>query len=472
MPQITTDMDDSYRFANSARPSARQIEWQKTEFYALVSYGLPVFTSAKFGGGYTSPSVFWPENMDTDSWCELAVNAGMRGLVFTCKHYDGFCLWPTAHTDYSVKNSNWMDGEGDLVRMVADSCRKFGLKFGIYVSPWDMHEKTYGTGVAYDDYFCNLLTELLTNYGDVFCVWLDGICGSNETRVQKYDWGRYYQTIRTLAPNAVISFMGPDVRWSGNENGVTRSEEWSSVPAYYGVYEDGTSEPAPKKAGDMMALDIGSRKAIKGQEKFIWYPCEVSLPIRKHWFFDEDDKYSVKTKDKLLGLYFNSVGNNSCLMLGLSPNKRGVIDDVDTQILTAFGKDIKLMFSGNIVDDRVEISASSEKDPAIAKNIKTTAMNAFWRPEEKDRTPVLHVRFKEDEPFDKIVLSENIANGQHIEAFEILYLNEKGKWKTLYEGTTVGYKRICNIKPIKCRELKFIFTKYRDFFELSHLQIN
>ena len=465
-------MDRSYQFANSAKPSPRQIEWQKTEFYGLVSYGLPVFTAGKYGGGYTSPSVFWPENINVDSWCELAKSAGMRGLVLTCKHYDGFCLWPTAHTSYSVKSSNWLDGNGDLVRMVSDACRKYGLKFGVYIAPWDMHEKTYGTGKAYDDYFCNLLTELLTDYGDVFCVWLDGICGSGETRRQQYDWGRYYQLIRTLAPDAVISFMGPDVRWSGNENGVTRQEEWSPLPACYGVYEDGTSEPAPKKAKDRMALDIGSRKAIKGQEKFIWYPCEVSLPLRKHWFFDEEDKYSVKTKDKLLTLYYNTVGNNSCLMLGLSPNKHGVIDDVDTQILTAFGKEINLMFSGNIVDRRASLKATSEENGAAAEKIKTPEMSNFWRPAAADRTPALEITFEQDEPFDKIVLGENIANGQHVEAFEIFYLNEKNKWKSLYKGTSVGYKRICSIKPIKCRRLRIEFTGYRDFFELSSLQIN
>ncbi len=465
-------MDRSYLFANAARPSARQIEWQKTEFYGLVSYGLPVFTSGKYGGGYTSPSVFWPENIDVDSWCELAKNAGMRGLVFTCKHYDGFCLWPTAFTDYSVKSSNWMDGSGDLVRMVADSCRKYGLKFGVYIAPWDMHEKSYGTGKAYDDYFCNLLTELLTGYGDVFCVWLDGICGSNETRRQKYDWGRYYQLIRTLAPKAVISFMGPDVRWSGNENGVTRQEEWSPLPAYYGIYENGTSEPAPKKAGDMMSLDLGSRKAIKGQEKFIWYPCEVSLPLRKHWFFDAEDKYSVKTKDKLLTLYYNSVGNNSCLMIGLSPDKRGLMDEVDTQILNAFGKDINLMFSGNIADSRAEIISSSANEGSSAENLKNGSMTSFWRPLETDKTPELQITFADDEPFDKIVLCENIANGQHIEEFEVLYLNEKNKWKTLFKGSTVGYKRICPINPIKCRKIRIVFQKYREFFELSSLQIN
>lgn len=466
-------MDKAYLFANFAKPSPRQIEWQKTEFYALISYGLPVFTSAKYGGGFTPPVVFCPEDINTDSWCELAKNAGMNAVVLTCKHYDGFCLWPTAHTDYSVRNSNWMDGRGDVVRLVADSCRKYGLKFGVYIAPWDMHESTYGQGKAYDDYFCNLLTELLTNYGDIFCVWLDGICDSSETRVQKYDWARYYKVIRELMPNAVISFMGPDVRWSGNENGVTRAQEWSPVPAYHGIYEDGTTEPSRgKKPGNIMSLDIGSRKAIKKEEKFIWYPCEVSLPMRKHWFYDEDDKYSVKTKDKLLTLYFNTVGNNSCLMLGLSPNKRGVIEEVDSQILTAFGKDLKMMFTGNIVDSGASLRASSEDGDAAAENLKKPEMTAFWRPSKADKMPELTIEFQKEELFDKIVLSENIGNGQHIEEFMILALNEKNKWTPIYKGTSVGYKRICSIKPLRCKALRIVFGEYRDFFELSRVQVN
>lgn len=466
-------MDKSYLYANFAKPTARQLKWQKTEFYGLISYGLPVFTFGKFGGGFTSPSVFWPEDMNTDSWCELAKQAGMRGLVLTAKHYDGFCLWPSAFTEYSVKNSSWMDGNGDLVRLLSDSCRKFGLKFGIYIAPWDMHEKTYGTGKAYDDYFCNLLTELLTNYGDVFCVCLNGICGSSETRVQKYDWGRYYAVIRSLAPDAVISFMGPDVRWNGNENGVTRAQEWSPVPAYHGIYEDGSVEPPKsKKPNDAMSLDLGSRKAIRNEEKFIWYPCEVSLPMRRQWFYDEEDKYATKTKDKLFKYYFNSVGNNSCFMLGLSPNKRGVFDDVDAQILTAFGKDLKMMFAGNIVNDGAEITASSTAEGASADNIKNPELQSFWRPAFDDKLPSLMMEFENEEPFDKIVLTENIANGQHIEEFLVYYENEKGKWKPLCKSTTVGYKRICSVKPMKCRRLKFVFTEFREFFELSRIQIN
>lgn len=464
-------MDKTYLLANASRPSGRQIKWQETEFYALISYGLPVFTGKQYGDGFTPPAVFWPEDMDTDSWCDTVKKSGMKGIVFTCKHYDGFCLWPTEYSDYSIKNSNWMDGKGDMVKLVADSCRKFGLKFGVYLAPWDRHEKTYGAGKAYDDFFCGLLKELLTKYGDVFCVWLDGICGADEAHIQNYDWGRYYKLIRELQPEAVISFRGPDVRWGGNESGVTRKEEWSPVPAWMGVYEDGTSASAPKKHKDCyMQLDLGSRKAIKGEKSFLWYPCEVSLPMRSHWFHDEEDKFSVKTKDKLLKLYYNTVGNNSCLMLGLSPNKRGVLDETDTQILCALGYDLRMMFGSNLLETDIELSASGGVDSV--RNVISENMQSYWMSSEKDKKPEIEIKLGEDNVFDKLVLCENIANGQRVEAFEVYALNEKGKWKLLFEGGSIGYKRICSLKPTRTQALKIVFTQFRDIPQISHIILN
>lgn len=467
-------MEKGYKNTVSVVPSKRQIEWQKTEFYGLISYGMPVFTGKQYGDGFTPPTVFWPEEMNTDSWCSLAKTAGMKGLVLTCKHYDGFCLWPTGHTDYSIKNSNWLDGEGDLVKMVADSCRKYGLKFGIYIAPWDRHEESYGNGKEYDDFFCGLLEELLTGYGDIFCVWLDAVCGENETRIQKHDWGRYYKLIRKLQPDAVISFRGPDVRWSGNERGVTRAEEWSVVPGHLGVNVDGTEVSASsKKAVRSFDLDIGSRKAIKRETDFIWYPCEVSLPMRSHWFFEEDDKYSIKTKDKLIKLYYNTVGNNSCLMLGLSPNKRGEIDDTDTQILTALGCELRLYFGYNLLSKSQNIYASSECKDAKAINTVNSENDDYWRPEASDKKPEIVFDVDPEEFFDKITLSENIAHGQHVEEFEVhCFDDDKKKWRKTAKCSTIGYKRILNIKPGKYSKIKFVFTGYRDFFEISYIAVN
>ena len=464
-------MDQAYLSANQAKPSPRQLRWQETEFYGLISYGMPVFTGKQYGDGFTPPSVFWPEDMNVDGWCETAKAAGMRGLVLTCKHYDGFCLWPSAHTEYSVKHSSWMNGEGDLVRLLSDACRRHHLKFGVHIAPWDRHEKSYGTGKAYDDYFCALLTELLTNYGDLFYVSLDGVCGAGETRTQQYDWGRYYQLIRSLQPDAVIAFQGPDVRWSGNDRGATRTEEWSPLPAGLGVYENGTSAPIRnKKNASLLSPDLGSRKAIKNETDFIWYPCEVAVPMRSEWFYNADDKYSMKTKDKLLKLYFNTVGNNSCLMLGLSPDKRGELDETDVKILKAFGKDLSLLFGGNILAASGDISEARLGKSGDIDNIRKTD-GSFWKYAEK-RPAEIMIRFDTEEMFDKIVLQENIADGQHIESFSVLYQNEKGKWKPLYKGSTVGYKRICPVQATQCAALKIVIDGFRDFFELKYLQIN
>lgn len=467
-------MEKGYLNTVNIKPTPRQIEWQKTEFYGLINYGMPVFNGKQYGDGFTPPSVFWPEDMDTDSWCALAKTAGMNGLVLTCKHYDGFCLWPTNHTDYSIKNSNWMDGNGDLVKLLSDSCKKHSLKFGIYLAPWDRHEKSYGSGKPYDDFFCGLLNELLTGYGDIFCVWLDAVCGQDETRVQNYDWGRYYKLIRELQPDAVISFRGPDVRWCGNEKGVTRQNEWSVVPSHLGVKDDGTDySGGSRKSVKLFDLDLGSRKAIKRETEFIWYPCEVSVPMRNHWFFEEDDKYSIKTKDKLMKLYYNTVGNNSCLMLGLSPNKRGQFDDVDSQILTALGCDLRLYFGYNLLKDCKKITASSESNSCKIDNVLNNELSSCWRPADNDKVPDIVFDLPEGEFFDKITLSENITNGQHVEEFDILFFDtDKNKWKKLIEGETIGYKRIFTIKPGNYNKMRIVFKKYRSFLEISSVSVN
>ena len=466
-------MDTAYIAANLAKPSKRQLLWQETEFYALISYGLPVFTSSQYGSGFTPAAVFWPEEIDTDSWCENVKAAGMKGLVLTCKNYDGFCLWPTAFTDYSVKSSNWLEGEGDLVKMVAASCKKFGLKFGVSLSPWDVHEKTYGEGKAYDDFFCGLLKELCSDYGELFCVRLDGMIGSEETKNQPFDWGRYYALIRSLQPDAAISFMGPDVRWYGLSGGITRSEEWSPVPKYLGISETGESAPAPKKkALTLSSLDLGSRKAIKKETDFIWYPCEVSVPMRKHWFHDKDDKYSVKTKDKLLKLYYETVGSNAALMLGLSPSKRGQLDDMDSQILHSLGGDLHNFFGADIVSACAKVTASSASPGHPASVVGEDDRKTYWSPLEGDKRPELTITFEKDEYFDKIVLQEHIENGQRVEAFTVFSLNEKGKWRPLCAGGTIGYKKIFALKPTKTKALKIVFSGFRDSFELTRVQIN
>ena len=226
-----SETPDYIKYAASIVPSERQIAWQNMEFYGFVHFGMNTFTDSEWGSGNEDPELFNPENLDCRQWAKLFKLAGMKGMILTAKHHDGFCLWPSKYTEHSVKNSLWENGEGDVVARCAEACREMGIKFGIYVSPWDKHEASYGSGEQYNEFFRNQLKELLTGYGELFCVWFDGACGEGPNgRKQDYDWESYYALVREYQPGAVISITGPDVRWCGNEMGVCRKSEWSVVP--------------------------------------------------------------------------------------------------------------------------------------------------------------------------------------------------------------------------------------------------
>lgn len=468
-------MNNSVEYALKARPSERQLAWHETGYYGLISFGIPTFNRKQYGDGFAPASMFCPENpdMSTDPWAELAVKAGMKGLVLNVKQYDGFCLWQTSQTDYSIAGSSWLEGKADLVRMVSDSCKKNGLKFGIQLSLWDRHDKRYGKAEEYNDFLIGMLTELLTNYGELFYIRLDPTVGSEERHDQKYDWKRIYSLIRKLQPGAVIAFAGPDVRWSGNERISIRESEWATLPAYLGIYEDGTEAKClAKKHLSLIAEDLGSEKAIKGEENFIWYPSDLCFPMRAHWYFDEDDKYSVKTKDKLLKAYFGSAGNNGCMMLGLSPDRQGKFSDTEEQILTAFGYDLKMFFCYNLIGNGAEVSASSEVSAEYGVNNVASEDKGFWKPSEKDKKPTVTIENPTEEPFDKIVICENISNGQAVSEFEIYSEDAKGKMKKIYTGYTVGFRKICPVGASKSKKVVIKFTSFRKSPEISYISIN
>ncbi len=454
--------------ASCAVPSQRQLAYQDTELNALLCYGLAPFTGDRFGSGYVSPEMFWPESLDVDGWIRAIKSACFSGVIMVAKHYDGFCLWQTKMTDYSVASSNWENGQGDLVYMVQTACRKYGLKFGISLAPWDMHEKTYGSGPDYDRFFMGLLTELLTGYGDIYCVRLDGVCGAEIK--QDYDWDAYYSLIRSLAPDAVITFAGPDIRWAGNDKGYPRTDEWSAVPSYLGV--DPAVRPA-KKALTVFSNDLGSSKVIKNTDEFIWYPCEHSVPMRPSWFYTFDDKYAVKIKDTLNKLYYATVGANCNLLLGVSPNKQGKLDETDEQVLASFGHDLKVNFGYNLIDMEAQsLSASSESDDGCSCSNLIVNDDRTWRPLSDDKEPELEVVFKDPVPFDKIVLMEQTKTGQHVESFSVFYENEKGKLKKLFDGGVIGHKRIIALKPMQTRRIIVRFTSYREFLDMRYFSIN
>lgn len=444
-------MSDSYKIAAKVVPSERQLKWQEVEFYAFCHFGMNTFTGKEWGDGQTPPEVFHPTDFDAEQWAKAVKSAGMRGLILTCKHHDGFCLWPSAYTEYSVKNSPFRDGQGDVVREVADACKKYGLKFGVYLSPWDRHEPTYGQGEPYNTYYKNQLRELLTNYGELFCIWLDGACGEGKNgKKQKYDWQSYYTVMRELQPNAAICVSGPDVRWIGNEAGVCRKAEWSVVPSWLSINEY-VAEHSQKaddkkfaKTHNAMVLDLGSRKAIANETDFIWYPAEVDVSIRPGWFYHAAEDGKVKSLDKLFKIYLNSVGGNASLLLNIPPDTTGRIPQVDALTLDAFGRMLGREFPVDLLQG-ARACATSELDSEHGASSVLENNGSFWQSALDEECPELVLDFGTETAFDSLILQENIRTGQQIEAFDIA-VQKGNRWKRIGKYTIIGYKRICRFK--------------------------
>ena len=283
-------MQNFIKAAARVKPSKRQLDWYDTEFYAFVHFTVNTYTDMEWGLGNEDEKIFNPYDLNCDEWVEAVKSAGMKGLILTAKHHDGFCLWPTSTTMHSVKSSPWKDGQGDVVKECAEACRRGGIKFGVYLSPWDRNASCYGTD-AYNDFYCTQLTELLTNYGELFMVWFDGACGEGPNgRKQNYDFERYNALVRKYQPNAVIfSDFGPDVRWCGNEAGSARRAEWAVVPSEL-CYRSEVQTGPSHMAGDVSFLynteeNIGDLFHIMHSKGLVFTGAEIDMSIRPGWFW-------------------------------------------------------------------------------------------------------------------------------------------------------------------------------------------
>ena len=433
-------------------PSERQVSFQQLEFYAFIHFTVNTFTDKEWGDGTESPVIFDPKRLDAEQWVRAVKAAGMRGLILTCKHHDGFCLWQSRLTEHSVASSPYKGGSGDVVREVADTCARHGIKLGIYLSPWDRNCKLYGSGRAYDDYFIGQLTELLTNYGEIFCVWLDGACGEGENgRKQYYDWDRYYAVIRELQPNACINVCGPDIRWCGNEAGHTRKAEWSVVPARtrdteriaeHSQHED--SDEFRSRTIRAWDSDLGSRGILRDETELVWYPAEVNTSIRPGWFYHaaEDDK--VRPLDELIDIYNCSVGGNATFLLNIPPTPEGLLHENDVKRLAELGEYLERSFRVNLMDSAV-LSCDSSLDGFGVENVRTDSYDGFFRT--ADGVTAAEITVSWDKPVDiaNIVLKENILMSQRIESFTVT-AHLSGSAEEIYCGTVVGYKRIIPLK--------------------------
>lgn len=434
----------------AVRPSERQLAWQAMEFYGFIHFGMNTMMDREWGEGHEDPGTFDPAGLDADQWITALKSAGMTGVILTCKHHDGFCLWPSDVTAYTIASSPWRGGRGDVVAEVVDAARRHGLRFGVYLSPWDRTEASYGSGTAYDDFYVAQLTELLTRYGPVFSVWLDGANGEGPSgRRQVYDWERYYAVVRELQPDAVISVSGPDVRWCGNEAGRTRPDEWSVVPRVLQDAERIADRAQKADDGTFARLvrsddrGLGSRAALAGHEDdLVWYPAEVNVSIRPGWFHHPAEDDAVRSVDELFDIYLRTVGGNCCLLLNVPPTRDGRIPDTDVAVLERLGRRIE-DFRARRIQATATVSSGTPGDVATAR---PGPGRTPWRPDGRDPRPGVTLAFGRSHPVEAVVVCEDIAQGQRIEHV-VVRGHRDGQWMTLAEANAVGYQRILRFPP-------------------------
>lgn len=443
-------------------PSERQLDFLEMEYYNFIHFGVNTFYNREWGDGKEDISRFNPTELDTDQWCSVLKETGSKGIIITAKHHDGFCLFDTRHTDHNVMNSPF--GK-DIVKLLSESCKKYGMKLGIYLSPWDRHESTYGTE-AYNDYFVAQLKELCTNYGKIFTFWFDGACGEGKNgKKQIYDWERYYAVIRDRQPEAVISICGPDVRWIGNEAGKVRESEWSVIPAAKDANSKVMENSQQDESGVKKLLsvnerdgDLGSREVVKNFDSLVFKPAEADVSSNIGWFFCSNrfkKASKLRPAEELAEIYFNTVGGNASLLLNVPPNKKGVIDPKNVAQLKKFKELIDRPFK-----NEETLFASN----LIAQGHKLAPNSLFEKGEGymlEEGEKGVHLTFDGVIDITAITLRENLKYSQRVEAFEIYASKGKG-FSKVYSGTVIGSKKIIRFsKPIKAGELVIIPTVSR-----------
>ncbi len=436
-------LEQKVDMASRLVPTAQQLEWQQMEFTAFLHFGINTFTGREWGDGTESPELFNPSELDAEQWVKALKDGGFKMAILTAKHHDGFCLWPTATTEYSVKNSPWKDGKGDVVRELRDACEKYGMKFGVYLSPWDRNAECYGDSPAYNKFFIEQLTELLSNYGEVHEVWFDGANGEGPNgKKQEYDWEAILKTIRALQPKAVTAIMGDDVRWVGNEGGLGRETEWSATVLAPGSYTH--KETSRVTLGiNNMTKDLGSRELLAKAQEAYWYPSEVDVSIRPGWFYHAEQDEQVRSLANLVNIYYRSVGCNSVLLLNIPPDRRGLIHEIDVQRIKELSSYLAKTFANNQVTDGTGLWQANTGD-SKEYTVKPGAMvNTF-------------------------LIQEDIAQGQRVEDF-LVEVYSNGTWQYAAEGTTIGYKRLLRFSDCQPEKIRVTIRGTRATANISNV---
>ena len=424
----------------SVVPSDRQLEFMDMKYYNFIHFGMNTFYAREWGNGKEKLKKFNPKHLDTDQWCEVLKKTGSKGIIITAKHHDGFCLFDTKYTQHNVMNTPF--GK-DIVKMLSDSCKKYDLRLGIYLSPWDRHEATYGTE-SYNDFFVNQLTELCQNYGDIFAFWFDGACGEGPNgKKQIYDWDRYYSIIRSYHPDAVISICGPDVRWIGNEGGKVRKSEWSVIPGEKDsntlVMENSQTdinqlEKMMNKLNDTDS-DLGSREIVKLFESLVFKPAEADISITHGWFYHDSLYYFPKkrrTAKYLSEVFFNTVGGNASMLLNVPPDTDGLISEREIETLSEFTRLIKAPFRNQRNDCVFTMLNLDGSERQVADII-----------EFDDDETSLKIAVPAGKALTALYIEEDLRFSQRVEEFKVYAKNKDDMfYREVYTGTVIGSGKI------------------------------
>jgi alpha-L-fucosidase len=449
-------------------PSKDQLAWYKMEMNAFIHFTINTFTDKEWGYGDESPELFNPTAFDADQWMQTLKEAGFKGVILTAKHHDGFALWPSEYTEHSIKNSPFESGKGDIVKSVSESAAKHGLKFGVYLSPWDRNRADYGEP-SYVEYYRNQLKELFTEYGPVFEMWFDGANGgdgyyggANEERTidrqNYYDWPTTLGMVDSIQPQVLFfSDAGPDLRWVGNEKGIGGKTHWNTIT------------PDTLYAGKFGIEDLLQHGTPGGTH---WIPAEVNVSIRPGWFYHEAEDSLVRTPENLFQRYLTSVGRGSTWLLNIPPDTRGLFHENDVKALQGFRKILDSVFENNLAKSaKIDVSTFRGNDERFApENLTDGDKNTYWATDDDVTNASVEIDLGEVHELNYLLLQEHIALGQRVAAFSV-YAWKNDQWEEVASETTIGYKRILPLNGIETSKIKVEIKEALGCPVISNLEV-
>jgi alpha-L-fucosidase len=425
--------------AQIVRPSPPQLQWHDMEFYLFAHFGPNTFTDLEWGEGTEKEEVFNPTELDCVQWCRIAKQAGAKGIIITAKHHDGFCLWPSKYSTHTVRQSKWRDGNGDVLKELSAACKATGLRFGVYISPWDRNHPSYGTA-EYNNVFVNMMTELFTNYGPIWELWWDGANGEGPNgKRQVYDWDRFKKLVKKLSPNTVVfTDIGPHIRWVGNENGIVNATNWNTLDTV--GFTPGAGAPSSE------ILNTGNKDGKA------WIPAECDVSIRPGWFFHKEEDHKVKTPQQLFELYLKSVGRGATLLLNVPPDRRGLFHENDSAALVGFRQLRERNFAKNLCSGALAGTSQLKEAGPLTDNDPNSFITL------KDpKTETLRVHFKQPGSISCIVLREYIKDGQSVAKFRVKLKGNASEEEFSY--TTIGHKRIISFPAREVTDISIDFPE-------------